>query len=114
MSAEAKIMEAILRVEHKLDLVLTHLKAESKEPLSFEKLGSSFKSCPVCEQPIQYDVDITDAVVVRKCGCSTGKIALDFNKFAPPTLNKKDDEDDRDLQEDWRNPDRGRGKPRRG
>lgn len=111
MSADAKLMEALLRIEHKLDLILDSIVMPQQQ---LTKLGSAGVVCPVCDQGVQFDADIQDAVVVRKCGCSTGKIALDLKNFAPPVSPaKKETEDNGGTdQEDWRNPNRGRGNRR--
>lgn len=107
MSAEAKLMEALLRIEHKLDLILGSIVMPQQQ---LTKLGAIGVTCPVCSQSVQFDADIQDAVIVRKCGCSTGKIALDLKSFAPPVSPaKKETQDNGNDQEDWRDPDRGRG-----
>lgn len=100
MTASAKLMEALARVEHKLDLLLG-----SENPTRsryYPKVDDSGNKCPVCRDLIVHNVDIEDAVVVRKCGCSTGKLALDMRAFAPPALpakrtdnGRRDDEEDR-------------------
>ena len=65
------LAEAVLRLEHKLDLVLTALQfLEKTPPKQMHFVGNM---CPVCKQLIDYQVDITHNVVTRKCGCKTGK-----------------------------------------
>src|ERR1017187_10379054 len=61
------LAEGLLRCEHKLDLILRHLKV-LVTPMHF--VGTP---CPVCSNPIDYQVDVGHNVVVRKCKCSTGK-----------------------------------------
>lgn len=63
------IAEALARMEHKIDAIVRTLNIKSV-PMHF--LG---QSCPICSKPIDYQVDIGNQVVVRKCGCSSGKIA---------------------------------------
>jgi hypothetical protein len=100
VSADALLMETLLRVEHKIDLLLKRLPAEDGDDLL--KVGSVNHSCPLCTQPVSYNVDINDSVVIRKCGCSTGKIALDLKAFAPPVnpARKTDNGGRDDEQED--------------
>lgn len=93
MSVNSKLMEALSRIEHKLDLCL---KRDQQS-----KVGDPTHVCPVCNQAVDYNVDIEDSVVIRKCGCKTGKIALDISKFAPPiTIKKKVDDNDGTDEED--------------
>lgn len=102
MSAEALLMETLLRVEHKLDLVLKRYPVDDED---FVKVGAVNHSCPVCAHPVTYNVDVNESVVVRKCGCSTGKIALDLKAFAPPVSPaRKNDNGGRDEQEDGNDP----------
>lgn len=61
------IAEALARIEHKIDLLLTHFKVQTK-PMHF--FGNA---CPVCKIPIDYVIDIQKNMVMRKCSCSTGK-----------------------------------------
>lgn len=65
------LAEALARVEHKLDLVLKALKFLGTEP--FMQMHFAGNMCPVCNQTIDYQVDLTHNVVTRKCGCKTGK-----------------------------------------
>lgn len=96
MTADAKLMEAILVLSHKVDLLLSR---EAERDMV--KVGSATHNCPVCKQPVQYNVDIEDSVVVRKCGCTTGKVALDMRAFAPPVLPaRRTDNGGRDDEED--------------
>lgn len=101
-------METLSRIEHKLDLCL-------KKELQ-TKVGDPTHICPVCNQTVDYQVDIEDSVVLRKCGCKTGKIALDINKFAPPITTKKKVEEDNDRTDEENSsnsPSRNRGARRR-
>lgn len=114
MTADAKLMEAVLVLSHKVDLLLN--REQEKSGRDTVKVGSPNHNCPVCKQPVQYNVDIEDSVVIRKCGCSTGKVALDMRAFAPPVLPaRRTDNGGREEDEDTRSDsDRsGRGSRRR-
>lgn len=109
MAADTKLMEAVLRLEHKVDLLLRQV--NEKE---LTKVGAPTHTCPVCKQVVNYNVDIEDSVVIRKCGCSTGKIALDMGAFAPPVFPaRKTDNGGRDEQEDRNDSPSRRREPRR-
>lgn len=104
-------MESLSRIEHKLDL---YLKTLSDGKSSNSKVGDPTHICPLCNQTVDYNVDIEDSVVIRKCGCKTGKIALDISKFAPPiTLKKKVEDNDGTSEEDRDDTDSRRIRPRR-
>lgn len=62
------IAEGLVRLEHKVDALMRHLKVQTK-PLHF--IG---EVCPVCSKPIEYQIDVFMNVVVRRCGCTTGKL----------------------------------------
>lgn len=62
------VAEAILRLEHKIDALMKHFKIIT-QPMHF--IGNT---CPVCNKPIDYQIDTMKSVVVRKCDCKTGKI----------------------------------------
>lgn len=62
------LAEALLRIEHKLDAILHAFEIVAK-PMGF--IGTA---CPVCKQPVQYQMDIVHNVVKRRCGCATGMI----------------------------------------
>ncbi len=116
MAAEDKIMEALARIEHKQDLILEIVAklAGIKSSNDLPKVGDPNHPCVLCTQPIKYDVDISKGVVVRKCGCGTGKIALDMGAFAPPMPSAhKKDEDDVGSEEDRSNTNRRGGRPGR-
>lgn len=124
MSADDKMAEALARIEHKID-VLMALMARSMTPspanqtflenvMKYEQVGSKSHKCFLCAKSVEYIVNTADAVVVRKCGCTTGKIALDLKAFAPPALpgSTKENDSGEQQQEDRRNPS-PRGGPRR-
>ena len=62
------LSEALLRIEHKLDLLLGNMRVGGHRPMGFQG-----NICPVCLQPVDYQVDIQQQVVKRRCGCSSGK-----------------------------------------
>src|SRR5262245_13125866 len=97
MSADDKIMEALARLEHKMDLVLDMLGVGDpnvRHLLSnIRQVGDTQHQCTLCKQPVEYATDPVDSVVVRKCGCKTGKIALDMKAFAPPVTPAKKEND---------------------
>lgn len=85
MSGLHIVAEAVLRIEHKLDAILRHLKIPMPAPMHFA--GSL---CPACGQMIDYQVDFQHQVAVRRCGCKTGKVPsaiplfpVDEKKHAP-------------------------------
>lgn len=61
------IAEAVLRVEHKLDLLLKFLKVPAQQ------MHFPGQPCAVCGQAVEYQIDLMKSVVYRRCGCSTGK-----------------------------------------
>lgn len=63
------LAEALARVEYKLDLLMQNFGIKGA-PMEFE---ASY--CPVCSQPVKYQIDVVKNVVVRRCGCKTGKSA---------------------------------------
>jgi hypothetical protein len=114
MAADSHIMETLARIEHKVDLLLI-LALRNGKAIGLPAVGAEFQ-CPVCKQEVVYTVAINDGVVLRKCGCKTGKIALDLGAFAPPVSPAKkrvEEDEQRTDQEDRRDPDRGRGGSRR-
>ncbi len=103
--AEDKIMEALARIEHKLDILLRWVNPSMGTTQQKLPQLSDSNNCPVCSKPVAHNVDINDSVVVRKCGCSTGKIALDLKSFAPTSPKRKHDAGRDDEQEDRNDPD---------
>jgi hypothetical protein len=63
MSADAHLAEALARIEHKLDLLL------GSQTAFWTQMGKLLW-CPVCAKTIEYQMDIVDGIVKRKCGCS--------------------------------------------
>ena len=64
--ADAAMMEALARIEHKMDLILHHL------PEAVLLTMQQPMSCPVCEVQITYRLDGMGGTVVRACGCRSG------------------------------------------
>ncbi len=109
MAADNYIMEALARIERKQDYILEivcKFAGVTELPQISEPMA-----CVVCKQQISYDVDINEGVVLRKCGCKTGKIALNIGAFAPPTPTTKKDQDNeqRTNEEDRLDSTRRRG-----
>ena len=78
MSAKI-VSEALLRIEHKLDLLLEKIVTPDTK-----QVGNSLHICPLCKQLVQYSPDLIESVIARKCGCSSGKIApIKTEAFTP-------------------------------
>lgn len=67
--ADEILAEALARVEHKLDLLLKHNKVQGLQ------VHFPGQSCPLCGFLIDYQIDLMKNVVVRRCKCTTGKVA---------------------------------------
>jgi len=66
------ISEILARIEHKLDLILTAIKYhESPGRMPMHFFGHV---CPVCDKMVDYQVDLLNNVVSRRCDCTTGKV----------------------------------------
>jgi len=63
------IMEALARIEHKLDALMRWTGVPMPPPMHF--VGTQ---CPACGMNIDYQVDLNHGVVVRRCNCKTGKV----------------------------------------
>jgi len=94
MAADSKHAEALARIEHKMDIIMAMLAwmvAQMPPATGFldnilKQVGNSQHKCFLCGSFVSYGVDPVDSVVVRKCDCKTGKIAIDMKAFAPPAL----------------------------
>jgi len=75
------LAEALARIEHKLD-ALCRSTNTPVYPMHF-----SGNSCPSCNQNIDYQIDVQHQVVIRRCGCSTGKVpsAIPLLPITSPT-----------------------------
>lgn len=112
MAGENVLSEALDRVEHKVDLVLellTRLVSPSGDgTFLLTPVGDSKHICPVCTKNVGYQVDFFNKVVVRVCGCSTGKLPpADLGMFAPPVIPNRKENDNGGDEEDRSNPSRG-------
>lgn len=65
------LAEALMRIEHKLDLLIEGFFVKT---VVHPKLHFFGNTCPVCGESIDYQIDVQHQVVVRRCGCKTGKI----------------------------------------
>lgn len=65
------LAEALARIEHKLDLLLDGLFMKNTVHNKVHFIG---QTCPVCLEYVDYQIDVQHQVVVRRCGCKTGKI----------------------------------------
>lgn len=66
------LAEALLRIEHKVDAILKAVMLPGQiPPMPLHFVG---QQCPICYSPIDYQVDVQKGVVVRRCGCKTGKV----------------------------------------
>jgi hypothetical protein len=80
--ADALIMEALARVEYKLDAIMRHQKIPMPSPMHF--VGSA---CPACGMLIDYQVNLQHGVVVRKCECKTGKFPTKLEFLNPQSTS---------------------------
>ena len=84
------LAEALVRIEHKVDILVrgteVMFKALKIPAMLYKPLHFTGESCPVCQMPIDYQIDVLKKVVFRKCGCKTGKIppAMDLVTIAQP------------------------------
>lgn len=86
MSALHKLAEALARIEHKVDVLLHwNFSPQHYSLLAIPQLKDFSHSCPICCQTVQYLVDPGAEILIRKCGCATGKQApIKLEAFAPP------------------------------
>lgn len=120
MAADNAILEALARIEHKVDLCLKMVTMVSNAGggapvLDHPAMMDPTHRCPVCGQNPKYNMDILNAIVTRSCGCGTGKIMLDLNALAPPTLQRRtpDDRTSDNTDDSSPRPIRSRGTPSR-
>lgn len=119
MSADSKFAESLARLEHKVDVImsmllfLVRMKAPaalmSDKDVAEARVGSPIHKCPLCAEIVEYFVDPVDSVVVRKCACKTGKIAIDMKAFAPPAMPVPSKENSSGEQQEDRSNPRPRG-----
>lgn len=65
------IAEALARLEHKVDLLLKNQKDFDPLPMHFQGVHT----CPVCKSNVEYIVDAVKNIVIRRCGCRSGKLS---------------------------------------
>ena len=77
------LAEALVRVEHKVDILLQLITLVLGEHLPMPQVKDN-NICPVCSKPIRYYMDVIRRAVVRDCGCGTGLLApSNLDLFAP-------------------------------
>ena len=87
------ISEALARIEHKLDLLLDSQAAQDKH-LILRSVGSDEHTCPLCQVPVTYYVNMLENTITRMCGCSTGvQSGINLEQFAPPVEPPKGNQD---------------------
>jgi hypothetical protein len=112
MPAEDVMAESLARVEHKLDMVLRWLRTMGNT-VSLSQVGDESHKCPLCSATVSYVVDVLKKVVVRKCGCKTGKIApVDLSLFEPPAIPARKGESDEQRNQENGDDSRGRRRDR--
>ena len=84
------VAEQLQRVEHKLDLVLEGL-ATLNPVAALRKVGDPEHTCPLCLQPVSYQLDIFKGHVTRQCVCRTG-VLPGLNLIVPQTNQEPNDE----------------------
>jgi hypothetical protein len=72
------IAEAVLRVEHKLDVLLQIRLNDWKSAYPM----ANGTVCPICTTEVQYQMNISANVVTRKCGCGTKLSPMIFEDTA--------------------------------
>lgn len=77
------IAEAVLRVEHKVDVLLQIRLYDWK---SAYPMGQG-TMCPVCLSEIKYQMNLSANVVTRKCGCGTKLSPMLFDDTDASTNN---------------------------
>lgn len=71
--------EALVRIEHKLDCLLDVLAILQSNtgfpPLSLDPMLEG-RRCPICLEKVRYIPDPSAGMIIRQCGCKTGKMAF--------------------------------------
>lgn len=84
MNSIHALAEALVRIEHKVDIALSALR-KANPILTIPSVGDFNHTCPVCQQQVTYMIDSLARILVRKCGCKTGlQPPIDLESFAPP------------------------------
>lgn len=89
------VTEWLARIEHKLDALLRWNGVPMPAPMHF--VGSL---CPACGALIDYQVDFTNGVVVRRCDCKTGKVPSTIPLLPVETPSRRMKHADRDTAGD--------------
>lgn len=88
MPADDTLAEALIRIEHKLDIVLRALKVPVLSAPPLVPHGSY--TCPLCKQQVYYQPDSGRGVTVRKCGCTTGLVPVNLELLKAPQQGRGD------------------------
>jgi len=115
MAADSKHAEALARLEHKVDVLMSMViflvrtvdptALSSGNQIAEAQVGNINHKCPLCSKQVEYFVDPIDSVVVRKCDCKTGKLApVDLGAFAPTALPGTRKEEENGNEEDRSDP----------
>lgn len=84
----AKDQAALLRLEHKVDALITYLKSKDAS-FHMPPISGMGVQCPVCQQFVRYTIDALAATVGRACGCAV-PTALSIASPATPTRSLPD------------------------
>jgi hypothetical protein len=104
VSAEESLQ--LLRIEHKLDLILHALKDKDIALQFLPGLNTYHTdSCPVCQRPIHLTIDPVNEVYIRRCHCEpharlvTGISSVGQPIQDPKTHRAEPDVEDSDEQD---------------
>ena len=63
-----RVIEALVRLEKKLDEVLKLVKkGDGTKIVVLETIGVAHQTCPLCSRSVRYE--LFEGVIVRRCGC---------------------------------------------
>jgi hypothetical protein len=83
----------LLRIEHKLDMILFALKEQGLMIPGLPQLSElGVDQCPVCQTDIRFSIDILSESYNRDCGCKPPIPIVPgiSGVMTPPTSTKKD------------------------
>lgn len=86
------IMEALARIEFKLDQVMKKVGITPVSVVPMSYMG--VHNCPACGLVINHQIDFEHNVVKRVCGCSTGKQPITLDLTPAPTPTKQTEKND--------------------
>jgi len=69
MTVLNKLLEALCRIEHKLDQLML---SPATQGWNWDLMKEG-TPCPLCHESVRYLSDIENGVVFRQCGCTHGK-----------------------------------------